>query len=686
MNTNLPTAGSASPEIAKLVHELWQDEAAKAGINLDGFDPMSSLGDRIAWARGKDLSIGSGLSRFSSKLQHSTAAQIADCVLYAARHNTYLPPEYVCVDEAVSGRKTRRDGLERIKAILQPKLADTLLVFKVSRLFRVAYRGFQFFQEEVVEEGLRAVSVSQGIDTADEKTWKQLAYLHGIMDEMLLSTIADHVRSGIGDLFRQGYVTGALPVGYRAKVVPGAPLTNRGKPRTVPEVDLPTRVLINQHMEWIRDGMPIREGWRRWVRANGPCDPRSLHGRMSYGAYRRMLGNPRLTGLWAFGRTKNVWSSKRDYTRKVEQPEAEVITIRSEELRIVSDELFFAVQQRLIGLKKGPRGPKRRKRAQLWDLVTDCFYCEHCSTPDNPVRFYQAGANGHGMRCKNSALCGALSVVRRREAVLAVCERLRELFIQDSDLVDQVVGGAVRIDAAGDTCVQDEISQLDKQIAALKNKIEDLMEMAGEGSQQDRDHLKAKVREAQSRKASKEVARSQLLKSLDDQAEPITPDRVRALLDDFTGLLAAGASGELGEDVIFRAAEVFRQLVDGRIWVHVECRAARKRTNVYGVFRPVLVGVLQKTLAVPISDSAAAAAEELVWLRKRPKRDCLAERVHDLIDVQGKSYREVAKILQAEGENINSGVVWQIRRRYYEMMGLPVPKRPYAPRGSNRAI
>ena len=35
------------------------------------------------------------------------------------------------------------------------------------------------------------------------------------MDEMLITAIADHVYSGLKGLFLQGYVTGALPIGYR---------------------------------------------------------------------------------------------------------------------------------------------------------------------------------------------------------------------------------------------------------------------------------------------------------------------------------------------------------------------------------------------------------------------------------------------------------------------------------------
>ncbi|MHC4407060.1 MAG: hypothetical protein ACYTG0_46195, partial [Planctomycetota bacterium] len=56
--------------------------------------------------------------------------------------------------------------------------------------------------------------------------------------------------------------------------VPGPP-TKRGRPRTAPEVDPEVAARIRQHFQWIRDGMSIREGWRRWLAAGGPCDPRS---------------------------------------------------------------------------------------------------------------------------------------------------------------------------------------------------------------------------------------------------------------------------------------------------------------------------------------------------------------------------------------------------------------------------
>ena len=209
------SVGGADEELARDAHKWWIDAAQKANIDLTGFNPDAPLAERIAWAIELGLEIAAVLARYSTKLQHSTAAQVQFNVEFAATHKIYAPPEYISVDEAAKGRRMRRDGLERTKFILKNCDVQMLLVFKISRLLRVAYKGFQFINEEVVEEGLRAISTSQGIDTRDEKTWRPLAYLHGMMDELLLETIADHSRASLKNLFQQGFSIGALTVGYR---------------------------------------------------------------------------------------------------------------------------------------------------------------------------------------------------------------------------------------------------------------------------------------------------------------------------------------------------------------------------------------------------------------------------------------------------------------------------------------
>lgn len=665
--------GGADEELGREATQWWIDASQKAGINLTGFDPGAPLAERIAWAVEAGLDIAVILSRFSSKLQHSTRAQVQHTIEYAGLHKMYVPPEFLCVDEAEKGRRVRRDGLERAKAILKGRQAGVLLVFKVSRLLRTGYKSVQFINEEVVEEGLRAVSTSQGIDTRDEKTWKALMYLHGMMDEMLLDTIADHCRAGLKSLFQQGFTTGAITVGYRRVNVPGAPLTNRKLPRTMPQVDQEVAKLIVQHYIWIRDGMGIKEGWRRWLAAGGPCDPRSINKSMSPQAYRRMLSNPRYLGYWAFGRKRNRWSTKLDYNQQIAGPEEEVAIWRCADLRIVADELFHAVQARLAEFKLGPRGPhKQKKEVHLWDLTTEFYYCAHCK-----VRFYQTGAGGRGMQCKRGDQCPAKSAVRRKEAACAICKKLAELIQRDEDLVRRIICRGREIDAHGDEQLQADIALLKGKIQALTNKINDLEDMAGQGSDDDRRRRNAKINVATSERAQMQLDLTQLGKSLHGGAKAITPEAITQILGDITTLLENAASGKLGGDAVYKVMRIFRQLTGGRIWVHVERRPGRKRTNVRGVFRPQLLRTIKAAVDVHEMADDQIPEEVEVWLRKPPRLDALAGPVHELMDIQGRSYREAAKVLQAEGHKVNSGNVWYYYRRWYEMHNLPVPKRPY---------
>lgn len=578
----------------------------------------------------------------------------------------------MCADEAQRGYRARRQGLDRMLAILKGRHATVLLVFKASRLYRQAFKGYQLIQQEVVEEGLRAISVTQGIDTADSKAWKMLFQIHGMVDDMVIEATADHVRAGLKGLFGRGYTVGALPVGYRRKELEGAPVTNRGLPRTVPEVDPEVAEMIREHFELIRDGMPVRRGWRKWMADGGPADPRSSNSYMSSVAYRRLLSRIAYTRRFEFGRKRNEFSTKRDYSRQLDQPEREVESFECEELRIVDDELYYAVQRRLAGLKKGPRGPRKERDTQLWDMVTDLFWCHKCGE-----RFHQAGANGHGMRCRKGDLCPCLSVVKRKDAVLAVCEKLTELIEQDKELIEEVICRSRERDAQGEDQLQAEIVSLERKVASQSKQINDLYDLAGQGDEDDRKELMARVRAAQAERTAVRHDLSRLQSRLTQSALVITPSQVQEILADFTILMEHAAAGTLGEDAIYKAVAVFCSLVGERIEVRVERRPGRKRTTVRAVFKTHLLGAVRDSVNDSTIDETAELKEVTVWLRKPPRLDAIAERVHQLIDDENRSYRDAAKILQAEGHAVNSGNVWYSYRRWYEMNCQPVPKVPY---------
>jgi hypothetical protein len=385
-----------------------------------------------------------------------------------------------------------------------------------------------------------------------------------------------------------------------------------------------------------------------------------------------MLSNSRYTGLWAFGRRRSRWSSKRDYNRQVEQPETEVTFYRCEELRVVDDERFLAVQVRLEEFKLGPRGPRKRGPIHLWDLTTELFFCASCKE-----RYYQTGAHGKGMQCRRGELCPCKSAVNRKDSVQAICEKVAELIHRDSDLICQVICRAQERDAQGDEQLQGQIDSEEAGIRALTNRISDLEELVGHGSDEDRRRLKAKLRAAMSDRTSAQLRLTRLRKDRETQADTITAEEVREILADLTSMLENASSGNLGEDAIYKAFGVFRQLVGGRIWVHVERRPGRKQTVVRGVFRPQLIRMVKARAEVHDLDNDEAGEEVEVWLRKPPRLDLLAERVHELVDLGGLSYRETAKVLQGEGHKVNSGNVWYSYRRYFEMKGMPVPERSY---------
>src|SRR5687768_16331752 len=99
MSIELPAAGGIPPELAEVVGITWAAEAAAAGVDLSGFDPVAPLEVRLAWAAGCGLAVTVVLARFSTKMQQSTADQVRECILFAARHRLYVPPEFVCADE-----------------------------------------------------------------------------------------------------------------------------------------------------------------------------------------------------------------------------------------------------------------------------------------------------------------------------------------------------------------------------------------------------------------------------------------------------------------------------------------------------------------------------------------------------------------------------------------------------------
>ncbi len=376
---------------------------------------------------------------------------------------------------------------------------------------------------------------------------------------------------------------------------------------------------------------------------------------------------------------RNEFSTKLDYTKQVEQPDSEVNTVQLEELRILDDDTFEALQEVLEANKLGPRGSQSGKPLELCDLTTECFLCAKCSTEKKPVRFYQTGAGGRKvMHCKHNDFCPCLTKVSRVDAVRAVCEALQERLQDDAKLIEQVIVRAQEIDSRGDDELRSVITSLEKQVRALTNRINDSHDLLGEGSEDDRRETREKVRSDRAKRCELQDELRLTKRALDGETGSLTANNIRSVLKEFAELLEDGASGKLGEDGVYKALRVFKTLTGGKIWVHVEQRPRRKVPNVRGVFQLSILPAIQEFSGTPTGEASELPSREIsIWLRKPPRLDLLAERVHQLIDLEGRSMRDVAKVLNAEGFSVNSGNVWYSYQRWYQIQGKPVAKRPY---------
>ena len=158
---------------------------------------------------------------------------------------------------------------------------------------------------------------------------------------------------------------------------------------------------------------------------------------------RKHLMNPAYRGFWSYGVAETKWSSEKDYAQRVPRPEP-LKSGQFEELRIVSDEIWYAAQKRLAEESaKSGRKPKDGRKS-LPNLLRALFVC-----PEHTRQLVVGGAYASIVFCP---VCRATkaetrplySHLNRALALRLTCEKLAELVRLDQDLVDEIVTACQR--------------------------------------------------------------------------------------------------------------------------------------------------------------------------------------------------------------------------------------------------
>jgi len=123
----------------------------------------------------------------------------------------------------------------------------TLYFFDLSRLARESVITITTLKKLVYVYKVRVVSVSEGIDSANEG-WFTLATILGLQHEQYLKTLSANVMRGLVGSLLQDLSLGDYCFGYSSVPIEGAPLRGKGRNARPPK----KYVIAEEEADWVR--------------------------------------------------------------------------------------------------------------------------------------------------------------------------------------------------------------------------------------------------------------------------------------------------------------------------------------------------------------------------------------------------------------------------------------------------
>jgi DNA invertase Pin-like site-specific DNA recombinase len=411
--------------------------------------------------------------RFSTLFQDSAVDQMRELFDFAVENKIFVPREYVFFDLGVRGHKNQREGLDQLRTVLAAKKVQVLLLFATNRLFRKVYLTLQFVEQTAVENGIRCVFLKSAVDTADKDQWRTLLHMRAMMDEFQVRVNAEHIRAALEGMFLECLVRGTIPVGYKGEPIPGK-LTKRGKPRCRIVIDSEEKKFVVLIFEWFVQAEMSRSDIARKLNAM-PCAPRPRKSKgngWNRDSATAVLKRTEYRGLWKFSVTEKTFLPSKDHARQIPR-EKPLNEATFENLRIVSDALWFAAQARLPKDSCIPGcKPQNEESDPARRVLSGLLWC---SEHDRPLRAWSA--NGDYLGCPTCATLEPhsrplFSKPHRTVVLRLLCERLAALIPQDADMVSKIIAACEAHAAAIQRPDASEIARLEKSVGDLTRKID----------------------------------------------------------------------------------------------------------------------------------------------------------------------------------------------------------------------
>ena len=335
--------------------------------------------------------------RYSSDAQRDASIdqQREAAQQYAAAHGLHIVREYE--DHAVSGTRDDREQYNLMLYEVELLRPAALIIWKTDRLSRDKI-DIVLAKKRLRECGVKIHYVAETIPDDDDATQILMESIYEGMAASFSVAHSRNVQRGLTYNAERGLYNGIQLIGYK------------GKPDHPYEIDPDTAPIVKQIYKDYADGKPMMQICRD-LDAQGI---KSIHGNtMTVNSLRRILTNKAYIGVYAWG----------DHTIDGGMP------------RIIDDDLFERVQERLTANKRGGKGARRKidQEADIADYwLSGHIYCGLCGeTMQGISGTGKSGAKHHYYSCKSHRQHQCSASNRPKDVIEAAVTYVLDQIVRD---------------------------------------------------------------------------------------------------------------------------------------------------------------------------------------------------------------------------------------------------------------
>jgi DNA invertase Pin-like site-specific DNA recombinase len=288
--------------------------------------------------------------------------QVKQAKAYIESKGWTLTEDHIYIDDAVSRAEfEKREGL--IRLLRNASEFDAVVIRDETRLGGEMIRTMAYLQE-LLESGVRIFyHFSDEEVTLDDPTQKMIMAVRNYASELEREKISQRIHEHLWMKAKEGYVTGGRVFGYDNVPVYKGDVDKFGQPKRAY-----TKYQINeQEAEIVRcvfqlyadgDGMITVA---KTLNDEGISAPRKGTGSWAPSSIRAILYNEKYQGVLVWNKYQKTY--RRGTKVREKRPEEEWLRVEIPELRIVPQDLWDKVQDRL---KEAQRVYLRRTDGKLW--------------------------------------------------------------------------------------------------------------------------------------------------------------------------------------------------------------------------------------------------------------------------------------------------------------------------------